>query len=134
MKRIRRKLHHFFLRPVYVLVVIVGAMLACEKKEPAPDCGCEGTFSQPVDSVVVLYSGRQVFSPRDVNKYSMQLFMACEEDSTWVVSSPRDPYYYVISGLGGKQCPSAYNIDNIRTLIPMFYYIPLDITSIEPLK
>ncbi|GAB2792344.1 hypothetical protein GCM10027275_41570 [Rhabdobacter roseus] len=134
MKRIRRKLHHFFLRPVYALVVIVGAMLACEKKEPAPDCGCEGTFSQPVDSVVVQYYGNQVFIPRDLTKNPFRFFMACQQDSTWVVSSPQDPYYYVISGLEGKPCPSAFDMHNMQSVIPIISYIPLNITSIEALK
>ncbi|MBB5281889.1 hypothetical protein HNQ92_000010 [Rhabdobacter roseus] len=132
MKQSLRKSQRSFFRPprlAFVLVAAMGAVLSCEKKEPEPDCGCEGTYSRTIDSLIVHHAGNGLFVARNPENNSPEwLFSACQEDTSWVVSTSEAPYYYLVSGQEKVQCPFPGGG------IPFFPNSPIVITSIVPLK
>jgi len=87
-------------------VILIGfsvALFSC-KKDPEPDCGCEGPTMLIIKNTRAVYEGGGLFTfthPITLNQTSA---WACYVDSTWAKSENRNVPDYTINGNLKKEC------------------------------
>lgn len=110
---------------VYSLILFVSLAFSCHKKEPEPDCGCEGSTVKKIENARAVYFGSGYFSVLgdDANKSSYPYLLACKIDSTWQKSTDFKVADYTISGKMKLVCPTDFTL----TAQPS----PMEITTIK---
>lgn len=86
------------------LLIAFSAVLFCCKKDPEPDCGCEGPNMLVIKNTRAVHEGAGLFTfthPVTLNKTSA---WACDADSLWAKSENKDVPDYTISGNLKKEC------------------------------
>ena len=88
----------------HAALLALGLMLACAKKEPEPDCGCESKDIGFLPETNAEYGGNGLFEVYNVNANTMSRFYTvCDYDPSWKLSE-RGNYDYRISGYYKSQC------------------------------
>lgn len=108
----------------WILLTIIAFAVACHKKDPAPDCGCEGRTVKRVENVRASLAGSGFFTifKEDGKTYSAYV-SACKSDSTWEKSLDFKVPDYIISGNIKLSCFTGPTI--------MIQSAPIEITAIR---
>ncbi|WAC14204.1 hypothetical protein [Dyadobacter pollutisoli] len=86
----------------YLTITALAFALSCNRKDPAPDCGCEGHAYKHLENAEASYLGHGGFILFDTKDTAFKIWAsACEIDSSWQKSEKigeilsRD---YILSG------------------------------------
>lgn len=90
-----------------VLLAVLAATFAtisCSKKDPQPDCGCDGPTMLVLKNTRAVHEGAGLFTfthPITLNKISA---WTCDADTLWAKSANTEIPDYTISGNLKKEC------------------------------
>jgi hypothetical protein len=110
---------------LYSLTLFFSVALSCKKKEPDPDCGCEGSTVKRIENARAVYYGSGLFSvlQKDGGQSSYYYLHSCKIDSTWQKSPDSQVTDYTVSGNMKSVCftgptltaqPNPLEITNIK--------------------
>ncbi len=89
---------------VLTLLIVTSAAFSCSKKDPQPDCGCDGPTVLVLKNTRAVHESAGLFTfthPITLNKISA---WACNADSLWAKSANTEIPDYTISGNLKKEC------------------------------
>lgn len=87
-----------------MLVLISLTVLFSCKKDPGPDCGCDGPTVLVLKNTRAVHEGAGLFTFRDPRTNLETSAWACNGDSAWARSANREVPDYTISGHLKKEC------------------------------
>lgn len=90
--------------PLYTFLAAISATISCSKKDPHPDCGCDGPTVLVLKNTRAVHEGAGLFTfthPVTLDKISA---WTCDADSLWAISKNRDIPDYTLSGNLKKEC------------------------------
>ncbi|SDF40270.1 hypothetical protein SAMN04487996_110209 [Dyadobacter soli] len=87
-----------------VCIITLAALFSCKKKDPEPDCGCDGPTVLILKNTRASHEGAGIFTFTHPVNLAKITAIACSPDSIWTKSASSDIPNYTIAGNLKKEC------------------------------
>ncbi|TLV02943.1 hypothetical protein [Dyadobacter luticola] len=96
----------------FLVFVLMSLAFSCKKKNPEPECGCDGKPFKQVANLEATYHGHGNFTIYDTSDSTSARTgaVACEVDSTWQKAENYKVRNYIISGDLKSTCYSGESL------------------------